>query len=94
MFWRILGFIGLLWSVIAFGLAQHRWTERMLARVNAERPFEDQLQFWTYGPFQVLELHQQFRRLDPAGYWRAMIRFALTAVVLLVLMLSLMIGAG
>ena len=83
MFWRAIGFVMITFGFMVWGLAQYRWTERMLARVNQTRPPDDQLRFWGISYFDVFDLHQQLWRIDPKGYARAMLGFVLSGLVLL-----------
>lgn len=83
MFWHAIGLVLLSFGFMAWGLAQYRWTERMLARVNQTRPSDKQRRFWDISHFQVFELHGEFWRVDPRGYPRAMLGFGITLLILL-----------
>lgn len=89
MFWRAVGFVVVMFGFVAWGLAQHRWTEHMLARVNQTRPPDKQLRSWGVSSFSLFDLHEEFWRVDPKGYPRAMLGFLLSGLILVGLALWL-----
>jgi hypothetical protein len=92
MLLRFVGFVPILFGCIALVVAQHRWSEGMLARVNAKRPSHDQLRLWSGELFHSWTLHEEFRQIDPGEYRRAMLRFGICAAFLIAAMLWLMAG--
>ena len=77
----------------AFGLAQLRWIERMLHRVNADLPPHEQFSLFG-GPAHSLRAHAEFRKVDPLGYRKAMLGFLAWGLSLLAATLWLMKRIG
>jgi hypothetical protein len=92
MLLRFVGFVAILLGCAALVVAQHRWSERMLAQVNARRPSHDQLRLWNGSLFRSWTLREEFRRTDPAEYRRAMLRFGICGAFLIAAMWWLMAG--
>lgn len=89
MFLRTIGFVAVLLGFAAWGLAQHRWAERMLAQVNQSRPADKRIPAIGAGPFQVLEAWGQYRRTDPVGFRRALLAFSISGLLLMGAMIGL-----
>src|SRR5688500_652486 len=83
MFLRIVAFVVLMFGVLAFGMAQHRWSERMLVKANAKRPVTDKLPLWGVSLFHSWRVEDAFRDADPAEFRRARIRFLVWGALLL-----------
>jgi hypothetical protein len=90
MFWRAIGFVAVLLGFAAWGLAQYRWTERMFAAVNKNRPRDKQIPVIAARPFQALEARREYRRMDPVGYRKAMIRSGISGLLLMAALIGLM----
>jgi hypothetical protein len=94
MLLRFVGIVVILLGFIALVVAAHRWSERMLARVNAKRPADDQLKLLSGALFHSWTLQRAFRQNDPGEYWRATVGFGICALLLIAAMWWLMSGLG
>ena len=94
MFLRFVGLVAILLCVIPFVLAQERWTERMLAKVMAKRPPNQQLTLWSGGAFHFWSLYEACRKADPAEFWRGIPRSLMFALFWMATMWWLMRAIG
>jgi hypothetical protein len=85
---------GLLLCVGGFGLASTINQFAIVEAVNARLPACEQFDPFWWGPFKILKLHQEYRRLYPDG--RLLRREAVLVAVMFVciLLVALLLGLG